>query len=264
MKEPRQRNEKHKFSQRNRQSVCVHHKEETARSTANVFEVEDCCLCFRPTTKVQFCPRLYPRECSSRSAQLNQRVWITPVRTWRLRPTCRGWFHPAPAPTPAAACRLKNVIRNKASATAKKPWACSIYACGQPSVKSCGVTCILLTYWSCASLHTSWLNVWLGKAPKEKYRTTAWTTLGSLLERPCVLASTINFRWMFCLKKLKSSVSSTVMFLSMAAILRREHQNHRGHVITPWGEGMLGNYQQNSTKLILSIYSLSNVCNNLI
>ncbi len=45
---------------------------------------------------------------------------------------------------------------------------------------------------------------------------------------------------------------------------KRAPKTTRGHVIGPWGGGMLGNFQQNSRILILSIYSLSNVCNNLI
>ncbi len=45
---------------------------------------------------------------------------------------------------------------------------------------------------------------------------------------------------------------------------QRECKTTRGHVISPWGGGMLGNIQQNSTKLILSIYSLSNVCKYLL
>ncbi len=43
---------------------------------------------------------------------------------------------------------------------------------------------------------------------------------------------------------------------------QRECKTTRGHVISPWGGGMLGNFQQNSRILILSVYSLSNVCNN--
>ncbi len=70
----------------------------------------------------------------------------------------------------------------------------------------------------------------------------------------------------FCLRKLNSSSSVWVMILCPAAAIleERERENLQGHVTTPGGEGMLGNYQQNSTKLILSIYSLSNICNNLI
>ncbi len=43
---------------------------------------------------------------------------------------------------------------------------------------------------------------------------------------------------------------------------KREHQNYKGSRDQPLGGGMLGNYQQNSRILILSIYSLSNVYNN--
>ncbi len=45
---------------------------------------------------------------------------------------------------------------------------------------------------------------------------------------------------------------------------QRESQNHKGSRDQPLGgEGMLGNFQQNSRILILCIYSLSNVYNNL-
>ncbi len=47
------------------------------------------------------------------------------------------------------------------------------------------------------------------------------------------------------------------------AILVREKQNHKG-ASAPWGEGMLGNYQQNNTKLILCIYSLYNIYQHLL
>ncbi len=42
---------------------------------------------------------------------------------------------------------------------------------------------------------------------------------------------------------------------------QKERENLKGHVITPGGEGMLGNYQQNSRILILYIYFLSNIYN---
>ncbi len=44
----------------------------------------------------------------------------------------------------------------------------------------CGVTWVLLTYWSCASRQTRRLKMLWGSGPKEKYLTTACTTLGSL------------------------------------------------------------------------------------
>ncbi len=40
---------------------------------------------------------------------------------------------------------------------------------------------------------------------------------------------------------------------------QRESQNHKGSHDHPVGGGMLGNCQQNSRILILSIYSLSNI-----
>ncbi len=46
----------------------------------------------------------------------------------------------------------------------------------------CGVTWVLLTYWSCARCQTSLLKMLWGSSPKEKYLTTACTTRGSLLE----------------------------------------------------------------------------------
>ena len=65
---------------------------------------------------------------------------------------------------------------------------------------TCGVTWVLLTYWSCARRQTSLLKMLWGSGPKEKYLTTACTTRGSLLERPCLSASSASFLWMFCLK----------------------------------------------------------------
>ncbi len=76
---------------------------------------------------------------------------------------------------------------------------------------TCGVTWVLLTYWSCARRQTSLLNMLWGSGPKEKYLTTACITRGSLLERPCLSASSASFRWMFCLKNDNNSVSSRVI-----------------------------------------------------
>ncbi len=73
---------------------------------------------------------------------------------------------------------------------------------------------------------------------------------------------------MFCLKKASISLSSWPKFCGyappVAMTVAKRAQNHKGSHDQPLGGGMLGNNQQNSTKLILSIYSLSNVCNNLI
>ncbi len=128
---------------------------------------------------------------------------------------------------------------------------------------TCGVTWVLLTYWSCASRQTRRLKMLWGSGPKEKYLTTACTTHGSLLERPCLSASCASLRWMFCLKNDNNSVSSSVIARPEAAAIlqKRAPKTTRGHMISPWGGGMLGNFQQNSRILILSVYSLSNVCN---
>ncbi len=40
----------------------------------------------------------------------------------------------------------------------------------------CGVTWVLLTYWSCARRQTSLLKMLWGSGPKEKYLTMAYTT----------------------------------------------------------------------------------------
>ncbi len=62
------------------------------------------------------------------------------------------------------------------------------------------------------------------------------------------------------------SISSRVIWrtpvLFNTMIVKERARTTRGHVISPWGEGMLGNFQQNSRILILCIYSLSNVYNN--
>ncbi len=44
-------------------------------------------------------------------------------------------------------------------------------------------------------------------------------------------------------------------------MLERERENLKGSCDHPRGEGMLGNYQQNSRIVILCIYSLSNIYN---
>ena len=79
-----------------------------------------------------------------------------------------------------------------------------------------------------------------GSGPKEKYLTMACTTRGSLLERPCLSASSTSFLWMFCLKNDNNSVSSRVIKCCAAAAIffqERAPKTTRGHMISPWGGG---------------------------
>ncbi len=65
---------------------------------------------------------------------------------------------------------------------------------------------------------------------------------------------------MFCLIKEINSISCVVIAHDPAdAIFEKENlKQSRDH---PMGEGMLGNYQQNSDIVILCIYFLSNIIN---
>ncbi len=104
----------------------------------------------------------------------------------------------------------------------------------------CGVTVKPLTYcwerWTfIASLTTSARKHWFLTGAKIENWSITWSiTLAANGDQFCKWLTKINRRVISCLRKLRASIST------MSAILRRECQNHRGHVITPWGGGNAG------------------------
>ncbi len=125
----------------------------------------------------------------------------------------------------------------------------------------CGVTGEPLTgYCPWATAQTRWSKLRCEVGPKLKCWITALNTLGWVLGSPYLWDSISSFWAIFWCRKLKTSTSSGVINLWADAMLKREStRTTRGYVITPWGGGMLGKFQQNSRILILCIYSLSNV-----
>ncbi len=61
------------------------------------------------------------------------------------------------------------------------------------------------------------------------------------LREPLGKASIANFRAIFCLRKLRISLSSCVSWLMLPCVVamtvKERARTTRGHVITPWGEG---------------------------
>ncbi len=126
----------------------------------------------------------------------------------------------------------------------------------------CGVTWEPLTYCPLAILHTRRSKFLFEVGPKLKYVITARMTRGCILAKPCAAASTSNFWTIFCLKKDKRSISSAVITWDVGVLaVIFEKENLKGSCDQPRGEGILGNYQQNSDIVLLCIYSLSNVYN---
>ncbi len=132
----------------------------------------------------------------------------------------------------------------------------------------CGVTGEPLTdHWPLATAHTRRSKPWWEVGPKLKWALTACSTRGWVWGSCWWWASQANLRAMFCLRKLMMSRSSWLklgMYAPPAAMTVKERAPEPQGVTwsAPGGGGMLGNYQQNSRILILSIYSLSNVYNN--
>ncbi len=118
---------------------------------------------------------------------------------------------------------------------------------------NCGVTWTTHLQMVWAKRHTKWSKMLCGAGPQLKYATTAWTTLGSLWESPCLSASSHRQWIMFCLRKDKSSVSSNVIMRpSAAAIFQKENlQESRDHPMG--GGGMLGKL----SKIVILCYYVS-------
>ena len=128
----------------------------------------------------------------------------------------------------------------------------------------CGVTWEPLTYCPWAIFQTNRSKFLLDAGPKLKWVMTALSTRGWVLASPWVVASISSLHTMFCLRKDNKSVSSAVITCPgpmLVAMTERERENLKGSCDHPRGEGMLGNYQQNSRIVILCIYSLSNIYN---
>ena len=126
----------------------------------------------------------------------------------------------------------------------------------------CGVTWEPLTVycpWATAQMRRSKFRCEVG--PRLKCWITALKTLGWVLGNPWVWDSISNFQAMFWNSRHPLlQVWST--FVQMPWQSKREAEPQGVTWSAPGGGGMLGNFQQNSRILILSVYSLSNVCNN--
>ncbi len=108
-----------------------------------------------------------------------------------------------------------------------------------------------------ASCSTSVLKTLWGVGPRLKWFTTAWITWGSVLGCPCLATSSQIFLTIFCLKKDKISISSSVIGPGwLVTMLQRE-----GKPQVMWSRDTPGGgMQAKASKIVILCYFLSNCC----